>query len=74
MGLDAIHDLGALVIDHMIYFVSKTDNDHTLIVSDDVIDSKVILGEKNLEVSTAVHSSFWAQTMFLEWQKCFPVP
>ena len=59
-----IQDLGALVIDHTSYVVSKTDNDHTLIVSDDVIDSKVIMGEKNIEVSTIVHSSFWAQTRF----------
>ena len=53
-----------MVIDHTSYVVSKTDNDHTLIVSDAVIDSKVIMGEKNMEVSTIVHSSFWAQTRF----------
>lgn len=48
-GVDFDEDLGALVIDHTSYAVSKTDSDHTLIVSDDVIDSKVILGEKKLE-------------------------
>ena len=70
-GLYAIRDLGALVIDLTIYFVSKTDNDHTLIVSDAVIDSKVIMGEKNMEVSTIVHSSFWAQTRFYNDKNAF---
>ena len=69
--LDAIQDLGALVIDHTSYVISKNDSDHTLIVSDNVIDSKVIMGEKNIEVSTIVHSSFWAQTRFYNDKNAF---
>uniref|UniRef100_A0A0D6QZT8 Dolichyl-diphosphooligosaccharide--protein glycosyltransferase 48 kDa subunit n=1 Tax=Araucaria cunninghamii TaxID=56994 RepID=A0A0D6QZT8_ARACU len=48
-GVDFDEDPEALVIDHTSYAISKTDTGHTLIVSDNVIDSKVILGEKKLE-------------------------
>ncbi|XP_057814963.2 dolichyl-diphosphooligosaccharide--protein glycosyltransferase 48 kDa subunit [Cryptomeria japonica] len=48
-GVDFDEDPAALVVDHTSYAISKTDTDHTLIVSDDVIDSNVILGDKKLE-------------------------
>eukprot|EP01018_Ginkgo_biloba_P031921 Gb_28463 [translate_table: standard] len=48
-GVDFDEDPAAVVIDHTSYAVSKTDRDHTVIVSDDVIDSKVILGEEKLK-------------------------
>uniref|UniRef100_A0A0C9RWI6 Dolichyl-diphosphooligosaccharide--protein glycosyltransferase 48 kDa subunit n=1 Tax=Wollemia nobilis TaxID=56998 RepID=A0A0C9RWI6_9CONI len=48
-GVDFDEDPEALVIDHTSYAISKTDTGHTLVVSDNVIDSKVILGEKKLE-------------------------
>jgi oligosaccharyltransferase complex subunit beta len=51
IGFDQFQDPAALVIDHTSYAISKIDTDHMLIVSDDVIDSNVILGDKRLEVS-----------------------
>lgn len=39
--------LGALVMESTHCVVSKTDNDHTLTMSDDVIHSKDNFGEKN---------------------------
>lgn len=40
-----------MVIDHTSYAVSETEGDHTLIASDDFIQSDVILGEKKIEAS-----------------------
>ncbi|KAK6136808.1 hypothetical protein DH2020_029443 [Rehmannia glutinosa] len=39
----------ALVIDHTSYAVSETEGDHTLIASDDFIQSEVILGSTKIE-------------------------
>lgn len=40
-----------MVIDHTSYAVSDTEGDHTLIASDDFIQSDVILGSTTVEVS-----------------------
>lgn len=40
-----------MVIDHTSYAVSEAEGDHTLIASDDFIQSDVILGEKKIAVS-----------------------
>ena len=40
-----------MVIDHTSYAVSDTEGDHTLIVSDELIQSEVILGKEKIEVS-----------------------
>jgi len=39
-----------MVIDHAGYAVSEAEGDHTLIASDDLIKSDVILGEKKIKV------------------------
>lgn len=39
-----------MVIDHTNYAVLETQGDHTLIASDDFIQSDVILGKKKFEV------------------------
>jgi oligosaccharyltransferase complex subunit beta len=39
-----------VVIDHLSYAVSDTEGDHTLIASDNLIKSNVILGKKAIEV------------------------
>lgn len=41
-----------MVIDHTSYAVSGTEGDHTLIASDDFINSDVILGSRKIEVSS----------------------
>ncbi|CAL5385689.1 unnamed protein product [Camellia sinensis] len=43
------YDPGAMVIDHIGYAVSDTDGDHTLIASDEFIQSEVLLGSKKIE-------------------------
>ncbi|KAL5788534.1 hypothetical protein ACOSP7_005483 [Xanthoceras sorbifolium] len=48
-GVDFDEDAAAMVIDHTSYAVSNTDGDHTLIASDDFINSDVILGSKKIE-------------------------
>ncbi|XP_020098756.1 dolichyl-diphosphooligosaccharide--protein glycosyltransferase 48 kDa subunit [Ananas comosus] len=48
-GVDFDEDLEALVIDHTSYAVSETEGDHTLIASDALIHSDVILGDKKIE-------------------------
>ncbi|KAL3621216.1 Dolichyl-diphosphooligosaccharide--protein glycosyltransferase 48 kDa subunit [Castilleja foliolosa] len=48
-GVDFDEDSAALVIDHTSYAVSETEGDHTLIASDDFIQSEVILGSKKIE-------------------------
>ncbi|KAK6159437.1 hypothetical protein DH2020_006751 [Rehmannia glutinosa] len=48
-GVDFDEDPAALVIDHMSYAVSETEEDHTLIASDDFIQSEVILGSTKIE-------------------------
>lgn len=48
-GVDFDEDPGALVIDHISYAVSDTDGDHTLIASDEFIQSEVLLGSKKIE-------------------------
>nr|AFK47712.1 unknown [Lotus japonicus] len=45
-GVDFDEDLSAMVVDHSGYAVSSTEGDHTLIASDDLIKSDVILGSK----------------------------
>lgn len=40
-----------MVIDHTSYAVSETEGDHTLVASDNLIASEVILGKKKIEVS-----------------------
>lgn len=47
-----VQDSAALVIDHTSYAVSSTEGDHTLIASDDLINSDVILGSKKIEASS----------------------
>lgn len=46
-----VKDPSAMVIDHLSYAVSETKGDHSLIASDDFIQSDVILGSKKIEVS-----------------------
>ena len=41
-----------MVIDHSSYAVLDTVGDHTLIASDDFINSDVILGSKKIEASS----------------------
>ncbi|KAK9136395.1 hypothetical protein Syun_015725 [Stephania yunnanensis] len=48
-GVDFDVDSAAMVIDHTSYAVSKTDGDHTLIASDEFIQSDVILGSEKIE-------------------------
>ncbi|KAK6136822.1 hypothetical protein DH2020_029417 [Rehmannia glutinosa] len=48
-GVDFDEDPAALVIDHTSYAVSETEGDHTLIASDDFIQSEVILGSTKIE-------------------------
>ncbi|KAL0365485.1 UNVERIFIED_CONTAM: Dolichyl-diphosphooligosaccharide--protein glycosyltransferase subunit [Sesamum angustifolium] len=48
-GVDFDEDPAAFVIDHTSYAVSETEGDHTLIASDDLIQSEVILGSKKIE-------------------------
>ncbi len=46
-----VQDPLAMVIDHNDHVVSETQGDHTLIASDDFIQSDVILGNTKIEVS-----------------------
>ncbi|CDP02802.1 unnamed protein product [Coffea canephora] len=48
-GADFDEDPSAVVIDHTSYAVSDTEGDHTLIVSDELIQSDVILGKEKIE-------------------------
>lgn len=48
-GADFDEDPAAVVIDHTGFAVSETEGDHTLIASDDFIQSKVILGSAKIE-------------------------
>ncbi|XP_034684450.1 dolichyl-diphosphooligosaccharide--protein glycosyltransferase 48 kDa subunit-like [Vitis riparia] len=48
-GVDFDEDPSAMVIDHTSYAVSDTEGDHTLIASDDFIQSDVILGSTTVE-------------------------
>ncbi|KAL5754732.1 hypothetical protein ACOSP7_022952 [Xanthoceras sorbifolium] len=48
-GVDFDEDSSAMVIDHKSYAVTETEGDHTLIVSDDYIQSDVILGSTKVE-------------------------
>nr|CAN69595.1 hypothetical protein VITISV_005658 [Vitis vinifera] len=48
-GVDFDEDPSAMVIDHTSYAVSDTEGDHTLIASDDFIQSDVILGSTTIE-------------------------
>ncbi|XP_039002772.1 dolichyl-diphosphooligosaccharide--protein glycosyltransferase 48 kDa subunit-like [Hibiscus syriacus] len=47
-GVEFDEDPLAVVIDHISYAVSETEGDHTLIASDDLIKSDVILGSKRI--------------------------
>lgn len=44
-------DPASVVIDHTSYAVSETEGDHTLIASDDLIKSDVIVGSQKIEAS-----------------------
>lgn len=48
-GVDFDEDSSAIVIDHTSYAVSETEGDHTLVASDDLIQSDVILGSTKIE-------------------------
>ncbi|KAJ4963775.1 hypothetical protein NE237_023714 [Protea cynaroides] len=48
-GVEFDEDPAAMVIDHTSYAVSETEGDHTLIASDDFIQSDAILGKKIME-------------------------
>ncbi|GAB2295888.1 Dolichyl-diphosphooligosaccharide--protein glycosyltransferase 48 kDa subunit [Dionaea muscipula] len=48
-GVDFDDDPASLVIDHTSFAVSSTEGDHTLIASDDFVQSDVILGSKAIE-------------------------
>ncbi|OMO84252.1 Dolichyl-diphosphooligosaccharide--protein glycosyltransferase subunit WBP1 [Corchorus olitorius] len=48
-GVDFDEDSSAVVIDHKSYAISGTEGDHTLIASDDFIQSDVILGKNKIE-------------------------
>ncbi|CAA0807587.1 Dolichyl-diphosphooligosaccharide--protein glycosyltransferase 48 kDa subunit [Striga hermonthica] len=48
-GVDFDEDPASMVIDHTSYAVSETEGDHTLLASDDFIQSEVILGSKKIE-------------------------
>ncbi|GMI65976.1 DEFECTIVE GLYCOSYLATION [Hibiscus trionum] len=48
-GVDFDEDSSAMVIDHKSYAISGTEGEHTLIVSDDFIQSDAILGETKIE-------------------------
>lgn len=48
-GVDFEDDTAAVVIDHTSYSVSETEGDHTLIASDNIIKSDVILGREKIE-------------------------
>ncbi|KAL5562610.1 hypothetical protein UlMin_032357 [Ulmus minor] len=48
-GVDFDEDASATVIDHTNYAVSDTEGDHTIIASDDFINSGVLLGSKKIE-------------------------
>ena len=43
-------DPNSVVIDHLNFAVSKNEMDHTLIASDLLLDSPVILGDKTIQV------------------------
>ncbi|XWS45370.1 hypothetical protein CRYUN_Cryun15aG0131000 [Craigia yunnanensis] len=48
-GVDFDEDSSAMVIDHKSYAISGTEGDHTLIASDDFIQSDAILGKTKIE-------------------------
>lgn len=48
-GVDFDEDPSSVVIDHTSYAVSETEGDHTLIASDELIQSEVILGKEKIE-------------------------
>ncbi|XP_008786131.2 dolichyl-diphosphooligosaccharide--protein glycosyltransferase 48 kDa subunit [Phoenix dactylifera] len=48
-GVDFDEDSAAMVIDHTSYAVSEMEGDHTLITSDDLVQSDVILGDRKIE-------------------------
>ncbi|CAK9150720.1 unnamed protein product [Ilex paraguariensis] len=48
-GVDFDEDPSAMVIDHSSYAISESEGDHTLIASDDFIQSDVILGGTKIE-------------------------
>nr|XP_010923440.1 dolichyl-diphosphooligosaccharide--protein glycosyltransferase 48 kDa subunit [Elaeis guineensis] len=54
-GVDFDEDSEAVVIDHTSYAVSEMEGDHTLITSDDLIQSDVILGDRKIEAPILFH-------------------
>ncbi|XP_071722147.1 dolichyl-diphosphooligosaccharide--protein glycosyltransferase 48 kDa subunit-like isoform X2 [Rutidosis leptorrhynchoides] len=48
-GVEFDEDAASMVIDHSSYAVSATEGDHTLIASNDLIKSEVILGSNKIE-------------------------
>ncbi|KAH7517876.1 hypothetical protein FEM48_Zijuj09G0110500 [Ziziphus jujuba var. spinosa] len=69
-GVDFDEDSNALVIDHTSYAVSDTEGDHTLIASDDFINSNVILGSKKIEASDYICCIF----KHADTHKCIQAP
>lgn len=48
-GVDFDDDPAAITVDHTSYALSDTEGDHTLLASDDFIESDVILGNEKIE-------------------------
>ncbi|XP_074313307.1 dolichyl-diphosphooligosaccharide--protein glycosyltransferase 48 kDa subunit-like [Silene latifolia] len=48
-GVDFDEDPGAMVIDHTSYALSGSEGDHTLVASDNFVESDIILGSKKIE-------------------------
>ncbi|XP_078433063.1 dolichyl-diphosphooligosaccharide-protein glycosyltransferase 48kDa subunit family protein [Wolffia australiana] len=48
-GVDFDEDPASMVVDHVGYAVSQTDLDHTLVASDDFIQSEAILGSEKIK-------------------------
>ncbi|KAF8405173.1 hypothetical protein HHK36_010073 [Tetracentron sinense] len=64
-GVDFDEDPSAMVIDHTSNAVSDIEGDHTLIASDNFIQSDVILGSKKIEASSNfIDLSFLAPILF----------
>lgn len=57
-GFDLVQDPSTVVIDHTNYAVLGTQGDHTLIASDDFIQSDVILGKNKIEVGLSFINIF----------------
>ncbi|KAL2927491.1 Dolichyl-diphosphooligosaccharide--protein glycosyltransferase 48 kDa subunit [Bienertia sinuspersici] len=63
-GVDFDDDPAAMVIDHTSYAVSNYESDHSLIASDNLIASDVILGSKKIEASNSNINMLQAPVLF----------